>query len=51
MCGIRLQAIRQVDVPCVPIYWAYKTEMISTFKATTSTGQTVDNVLTIKDKS
>ena len=51
MCGIPLQAIRQVVVPCVPMYWAYKVEMISTSKATTSTGRKDDNVLTIKDES
>ena len=45
---MRLQDIRQIYVSCVPVYWAYKKEMISAFKASTRTGRTVDNIFTIK---
>ena len=45
---MRVQDIRQILVSCVPVYWIYKKEMISTSKASTRTGRTVDNIFTIK---
>ena len=45
---MRLQDFRQIGFLCVSIYWTYKKEIISTYKAATNTGQTVDNILTIK---
>ena len=48
---VHLQDIRQIYGSFVPVYWTYKEEMISPFKASTRTGRTVDNIFYYKDES